>query len=192
MNFSKRTLDCLSDVLLIEPRRFVDSRGHFFEAWSQSAFAALGLELDFVQDNVSLSTFSGTLRGLHFQTPPHEQAKLVTVVRGAVYDVVVDVRPNSPTRGQWAGVSLTADKGEMLFVPRGFAHGFVTLVDETVVSYKVDAPYAVDCEAGIRWNDPTLNISWPIKTNVTLSDKDACLPLYDEPLNARSAHRAMG
>lgn len=180
MNFTAQELEKGSDVLLVRPKRFVDGRGYFMETWSKTAFVEIGIAADFVQDNQSLSTARGTLRGLHFQRAPFEQAKLVRVLRGAIYDVVVDIRPNSRNHGRWYGVALSADEGEQLFVPHGFAHGFVTLSSDTVVSYKVDAPYSRECEAGIKWNDPELNVRWPvIYDEVILSDKDALLPLFN-------------
>jgi dTDP-4-dehydrorhamnose 3,5-epimerase len=170
-----------SDVLVLEPTRFADARGYFVEVWSRDDFAALGIHADFVQDNESLSLRKGTVRGLHFQRPPAEQAKLVRVLRGAIHDVVVDIRPKSSTFGKWFGVTLRADQPTELFVPRGYAHGFVTLTEDTIVSYKVDGPYARDCEGGIRWNDRTLAIDWPVKSDeVVISEKDAILPAFEE------------
>lgn len=180
MNFTAQELEEGSGVLLVRSKRFVDSRGHFMEVWSKAEYAEIGINADFVQDNQSLSTARGTLRGLHFQRAPFEQAKLVRVLKGAIYDVVVDIRPNSPKYGCWIGTALSADEGEQLYIPRGFAHGFVTLSSDTIVSYKVDAPYARESEAGIRWNDPELNVRWPlIYSEIILSEKDALLPLFN-------------
>ena len=179
MNFTAQELEKGSGVLLVRSKRFVDSRGHFLEVWSKAAYSQIGINADFVQDNQSLSTARGTLRGLHFQRAPFEQAKLIRVLKGAIYDVVVDIRPNSPNYGRWIGTALSADEGEQLFIPRGYAHGFLTLSSETIVSYKVDAPYSRESEAGIRWNDPELNVRWPlIYSEIVLSEKDVLLPLF--------------
>jgi dTDP-4-dehydrorhamnose 3,5-epimerase len=183
-NFSGEKLP-LDGVVLVKPRKFADSRGFFMETFKAPDFAALGIDATFVQDNHSLSTRRGTIRGLHFQTPPRAQGKLVRVIRGSVYDVAIDLRRASPTYGQWCGATLTASGGEQLFVPRGFAHGFCTLEDDTEVIYKVDDIYAPDCDAGLFWGDPTLAIGWPIKPEAILtSDKDARLPpfaAFDSP-----------
>ena len=181
MNFSVEALEAGSDVLLVRPTKFVDRRGYFMETWSKAAFAEIGIPTDFVQDNESLSAMRGTVRGLHYQRAPAEQAKLVRVLRGAIFDVVVDIRPASRTFGKWLGVTLSSDEGNHLYVPGGYAHGFVTLTNETVVTYKVDAPYSRECEGGIRWNDPELGIRWPSTGNeVILSERDAILPLFRE------------
>jgi dTDP-4-dehydrorhamnose 3,5-epimerase len=162
----------LKDAWLIKPQVFQDARGFFLESYSKRKFAEQGIEADFVQDNHSLSTRAGVLRGLHFQTPPHTQAKLVRVTRGKVYDVIVDLRKNSETYEAWQGFELSAENFRMLFVPRGFAHGFLTLEDNTEFEYKCDNFYEPAAESGIIWNDPTLNINWPIE-NPVLSEKDA-------------------
>src|SRR5262249_36022010 len=139
-----------------------------------------GVSAKFVQDNQSLSARPGTVRGLHFQAPPYAQAKLVRVLQGAVFDVAVDLRIGSTSYGKWCGINLTAAKPEQLYIPAGFAHGFLTLEPDTVVAYKVDAPYAPRCDFGIRWNDPAIGIDWPVDpTDAILSDKDAALPLLD-------------
>lgn len=180
MNFAAERLK-FDDVLLIRPRRFDDARGYFMETWSLDAFRKLGIEADFVQDNQSLSERPGTVRGLHFQTPPWAQAKLVRVLQGSVFDVVVDLRVGSPDYGKWCGVTLSAARPEQLYVPGGFAHGFVTLESNTVVAYRVNAPYAPECDGGIRWNDPALAIEWPFDmAAAVLSAKDAMLPLLSE------------
>jgi len=166
----------LPDLLLITPKRHGDARGWFSETWSRRAFEAAGLDVDFVQDNQAFSARKGTIRGLHFQTAPHAQAKLVRVLRGAIFDVAVDVRPGSPTYGQWAAATLTAELGEQLFVPRGFAHGYCTLTDDTELFYKVDGLYAPQTEGGVLWNDPDLAIAWPLDGEPMLSDKDRVLP----------------
>ena len=166
-------------VQLIEPRRLGDARGWFTEVYSERAFAARGIDCRFVQDNHSLSVPTWTLRGLHFQTPPHAQAKLVRCVRGRIFDVAVDVRDGSPTFGKWVGTELSADNGRQMFVPAGFAHGFLTLEPDCEVSYKVSDVYAPECDGGIRWDDPAIGIDWPLPAGVRpeLSPKDAALPL---------------
>jgi dTDP-4-dehydrorhamnose 3,5-epimerase len=172
----------LAEVLLITPKRHGDARGWFAETWSRAAFAGAGLETTFVQDNQAFNAKAGTVRGLHFQQAPHPQAKLVRVLKGAIYDVAVDVRPGSATFGQWVGAELTAEKGEQLFVPRGFAHGYCTLTDDCEIFYKVDGLYGPQTEGGVLWNDPDLGITWPIQGEAILSDKDKILPrLKDMP-----------
>ncbi|ABD89731.1 dTDP-4-dehydrorhamnose 3,5-epimerase [Rhodopseudomonas palustris] len=164
-------------VVVLTPKRFADDRGWFMETYSHPALQALGIELDFVQDNHSLSLHTGTLRGLHFQTPPHAQAKLVRCVRGRILDVAVDVRANSPTYGQYASAELSAADARQIFIPVGFAHGFVTLEPDTEVVYKVSDIYAPQCDGGIRWNDPTIAFPWNIEHGPFLSPKDEKLPL---------------
>jgi dTDP-4-dehydrorhamnose 3,5-epimerase len=169
----------LPGVLLLRPRYFHDPRGYFVESYNRRAAAEHGIALDFVQDNQSLSLRPGTLRALHFQVPPKPQAKLVRVLRGSVYDVAVDLRAGSPSYGHWMAQTLTAEGGEQLFIPHGFAHGFCTLEPNTEVAYKVDEYYAPECEQGIVWNDPTLAIDWPAASkNPVLSDKDRALGLF--------------
>jgi dTDP-4-dehydrorhamnose 3,5-epimerase len=171
----------IPDVLLIEPARFGDSRGFFSEVWSRRTLAQHGLEAEFVQDNHSLSREAGVVRGLHFQTPPAAQGKLVRVVRGAILDVAVDIREGSPTFGRHVAAVLSAENWRQLWVPRGFAHGFATLEPDTEVIYKVDAYYDRAADAGILWNDPALGIEWPV-TEAVLSDKDRAAPrLADIP-----------
>ena len=166
----------LAEVLLITPKRHGDARGWFAETWSRAALAEAGVVADFVQDNQAYNAKAGTLRGLHFQQAPHPQAKLVRVLKGAIYDVAVDVRTGSPTYGRWVGAELTAERGDQLFVPRGFAHGYVTLTDDCELFYKVDGLYAPQTEGGVIWNDPDLAIDWPLKGEPILSDKDKLLP----------------
>jgi dTDP-4-dehydrorhamnose 3,5-epimerase len=179
-NFSARPLR-IADVLLITGRRFGDPRGYFMETYSRRDYAPLGIDCNFVQDNCSLSELRGTVRGLHFQYPPEPQAKLVSVLKGAIFDVAVDLRQGSPTFGCWCGAKLIAESSDQIFVPRGFAHGFCTLEPNTEVFYKVDGHYAPNCEAGITWNDPGLSIHWPIAPeDVVLSQKDAKLPRLAE------------
>ena len=162
----------LEGLLILTPRRFGDARGFFSESWNAQTMADAGIDLAFVQDNHSLSAQAGTLRGLHFQTPPMAQGKLVRCGRGALFDVAVDIRSGSPTYGQWFGVELSAENGRQLLVPIGFAHGFVTLNDDTEICYKCTAPYAPECDAGIAWNDPAIGVEWGVSDPV-LSDKDA-------------------
>lgn len=167
----------LPGVLLLTPPRFGDARGWFSETFNAPKWRAAGVGVDFVQDNQSFSAAKGTLRGLHFQAPPHAQDKLVRCTRGRIWDVAVDFRTGSPTFGKWTAAELTADKGEQIFVPAGFLHGFVTLETDCEVSYKVSDVYAPDCDGGIIWNDPDINIDWPVaEGDVMLSDKDANLP----------------
>ncbi|HCP08732.1 MAG TPA: dTDP-4-dehydrorhamnose 3,5-epimerase [Candidatus Moranbacteria bacterium] len=161
----------LKGAYLIIPQVFQDERGFFLENYSKKKFQEAGIEADFVQDNHSLSVMKGVLRGLHFQNPEDVQAKLVRVTKGAVYDVIVDLRKDSPTFGKWEGFELSAKNFDMLFVPRGFAHGFVTLEDYTEFEYKCDNFYNPKNESGIIWNDPDLDINWPIE-NPILSEKD--------------------
>lgn len=162
----------IPDVRLITPRRFGDDRGWFTETWSRRT-----LDIGFCQDNMSLSAEVGTIRGLHFQKPPHAQAKLVMVLQGRILDVAVDIRRASPTFGQHVAVELSAAAGNQLFIPRGFAHGFCTLEPGTQVMYKVDDFYAPETDAGIFWADPDLAINWPVRVDQAhLSPKDLGLP----------------
>jgi dTDP-4-dehydrorhamnose 3,5-epimerase len=168
-------------VILVSTKRFSDDRGWFSETYNASAFARRGVDVTFVQDNQSLSRPAGTIRGLHFQTPPHGQGKLVRCVRGAILDVAVDVRQGSPTFGHAVEAELSADNGKQLYIPIGFAHGFVTLEPDTEVIYKVTDYYAPDCDGGIRWNDPDIGLAWPLPTTgPVLSPKDETLPFLAE------------
>jgi dTDP-4-dehydrorhamnose 3,5-epimerase len=167
----------ITDVLLLVPKRFADARGFFEETWNRKSFAEAGIDTDFVQDNFSLSRPTGTIRGLHFQRAPAAQAKLVRVLKGAILDVAVDLRRGSPSFGRHVSARLTADGGEQILVPVGFAHGFCTLVPDTEVAYKVSDYYAPDCEGGIAWDDPALAIAWPLQQHeAVVSDKDRRLP----------------
>ena len=167
----------ISDVLLIEPKRFGDHRGYFAETFKASALKDAGVELNWVQDNESLSATAGTVRGLHFQTPPSAQDKLVRCVQGSLLDVAVDIRVGSPTYGQHVSAVLSAENGHQLLVPAGFAHGFATLLPDTLVQYKVTNPYAPDCDAGIAWDDPALGIDWQVAAGqAVLSEKDTKHP----------------
>ena len=166
-----------SPVKLIAPRRLADDRGWFSETYSEQGWAQLGVDCRFVQDNHSLSRAAGTIRGIHFQTPPHAQAKLVRCVRGRIMDYAVDLRKGSPTYGQHVAAELTADNGHQLFVPIGFGHAFVTLEPDTEVVYKVSDVYAPQCDGGILWRCPTIGIDWPLPPGgPTLSGKDMLLP----------------
>lgn len=169
----------LKGAYLIKPKVFRDERGFFLESWNEKTFAAQGIDAKFVQDNHSLSLKKGVLRGLHFQLPPNDQAKLVRVTRGKVYDVIVDLRKNSPTFGKWEGFEISAENFEMLFIPCGFAHAYCTLSDNTEFIYKVDNFYAPESDSGIIWNDPDLEINWPIK-NPILSEKDKQLQKFKD------------
>lgn len=168
----------IPDVVLVVPRRFGDARGHFSETYNLKRLAEIGIDRPFVQDNQSLSRTKGTLRGLHCQVAPHAQGKLVRVVRGAVWDVAVDIRNGSPSYGRWVAATLTEAEGEQLWIPDGFLHGFVTLVPDTEIFYKVTADYSPSDERGIVWNDPTLNIPWPVESAPVLSEKDKLLPNF--------------
>lgn len=169
----------LDGVKIIEPKVFKDNRGFFMESFNFKKFAELGLEFDFIQDNHSLSVDKDVIRGLHYQLNPMAQTKLVRVITGAIYDVAVDIRKDSPTFGKWVGVTLSEDNHRMLVVPKGFAHGFCTLKENTHVQYKVDDYYSAENDKGILWNDPALAIEWPTSTP-TLSEKDAKQPLLND------------
>lgn len=171
----------LRGVLILEPRRFGDARGWFTETWNAATLAAAGLDLTFVQDNHSFSAPRHTLRGLHYQRPPHAQDKLVRCSRGAVRDVAVDIRRGSPTFGNWVGVELSADNGRQLLVPRGFLHGFLTLTPDAEVQYKCTDFYAPDCDGAVAWDDPAIGIDWGLDGAApVLSAKDAVAPRLAE------------
>jgi dTDP-4-dehydrorhamnose 3,5-epimerase len=165
-------------LILVEPVRHGDARGFFSEVFHRQRFAEAGIPTEFVQDNHSLSREKGVVRGLHFQLPPHAQGKLVRVTRGAVLDVAVDLRQGSPSHGRHEAVVLSAENWLQLWIPAGFAHGFVTLEPETEILYKVDAPYNRDADRALRWNDPVLDIDWGVaESDAILSDKDRAAPL---------------
>lgn len=168
----------LDGIVEIKPRKFGDARGFFAETYSRSAFAAAGIGQDWLQDNQSYSAPEGVLRGLHFQVSPFAQDKLIRVLKGSIFDVAVDLRRGSATYGKWVGCELSAASFNQLLVPRGFAHGFLTLEPDTEVFYKVSAPYAPQCDRGIAWNDPAIGIAWPLAAGKQpiLSDKDAKAP----------------
>ena len=165
-------------VRLFQPRRCGDARGWFVETYSARAFARDGIDTIFVQDNQSLSRSAFTLRGIHFQTPPHGQDKLVRCLRGSIFDVAVDLRRGSPTFGKWVGTTLSADNGVQVLVPMGFGHAFLTLEPESEVAYKTSDFYAADCEGAIAWDDPAIGIAWPLPSGrqPELSPKDRKLP----------------
>lgn len=171
------TPSLLPDVKIIQPRKFEDERGFFVETYSRPALTEGGIDIEFIQDNQSLSVATGTLRGLHFQRAPFAQDKLVRVVRGRIWDVAVDLRRRSTTFGQWFGLELSAENQTQLLVPVGFAHGFLTLEPDTEVIYKVSAPYSRDHDLGVAWNDPDLAVAWPLlRADPVLSAKDHALP----------------
>ncbi|UBM63190.1 dTDP-4-dehydrorhamnose 3,5-epimerase [Candidatus Sulfidibacterium hydrothermale] len=169
----------IPDLYILKPKVFEDERGYFFESYNKETFLKLGIDQNFVQDNESKS-MKGVLRGLHFQKPPFTQGKLVRVMHGAVLDVAVDLRKKSPTYGQWASVILTHQNKWMYWVPPGFAHGFITLEDNTVFFYKCTNVYNKASEGSIRWNDPDLNIDWQLKEDPILSEKDKNAPFFRE------------
>lgn len=168
----------IPDLFIVKPVVFEDNRGYFFESYNKEKFLQKGIDQNFVQDNESKS-MKNVLRGLHFQAPPYAQGKLVRVMKGAVLDVAVDIRRNSSTYGQWASIELTESNKWMYWVPPGFAHGFVTLEDNTVFFYKCTNMYNKVSEGSIRWNDPDLNINWGIE-NPILSEKDQLAPLFKD------------
>ncbi len=171
-------------LLILTPQRFGDSRGFFSESWNRKRMQEAGLELDFVQDNHSLSMQVGTVRGLHFQSPPHAQDKLVRCGRGALYDVAVDARKGSPTYGHWFGVELSAQNGKQLLVPAGFLHGFATREPATEICYKCTDYYAPECDGAVRFDDPDLGIDWGLNGAPVLSEKDAAaqsFAAFDSP-----------
>ena len=171
----------LEGVLILEPKVFGDARGWFMETWSARKFEAAGLNFNFVQDNQSYSAQRGTLRGLHYQTAPFAQAKLVRCTRGKLLDVAVDIREGSETFAKWVAVELTAENKKQLLIPRGFAHGFLTLTDDVEIQYKADNFYAPTCDGNIRWDDAEIKIDWPFEPTI-LADKDAKAPTLRERL----------
>jgi dTDP-4-dehydrorhamnose 3,5-epimerase len=176
MKITKTKLD---GVVIVEPDVFGDNRGFFMESWNKKKMEEVGLYYDFVQDNHSKSTVKGTLRGIHFQKGDKAQAKLVRCVKGAVLDVAVDLRKNSPTFKQWIGVELSEENKKQLLIPRGFGHGFVTLTDDVEFLYKADNYYALEADAGIRWNDPDIGVDWCVE-NPILSEKDKNNPFLKD------------
>jgi len=175
----KRIETKLPGICIIEPVVHGDHRGYFMETYSTKAFADMGIEVVFVQDNQSFTAKKGTLRGIHFQNAPMAQAKLVRVTKGAVLDVAVDLRKGSPTYMQWSSVELSAENKRMMFIPRGFGHGFVTLTDDVEFCYKVDNLYSRECDRGIRFDDPAIGVDWGIAEPI-LSAKDMSSPLLED------------
>ena len=174
----KITETALPGLLILEPARFGDDRGFFSESWSRRRLSDAGIDIDFVQDNHSLSAAANTVRGLHFQRPPHAQAKLVRCGRGSLFDVAVDIRRGSPTYGRWAGVELSAQNGRQLLIPAGFLHGFATRQPDTEIIYKCSDYYAPDCEGAVRFDDPDLGIDWALTGPAILSPKDDDAPAF--------------
>jgi dTDP-4-dehydrorhamnose 3,5-epimerase len=184
----KVTATVLPDVLLIEPARFGDNRGFFSESWNKERMAEHGISVDFVQDNHSLSSAVGTVRGLHFQAPPNAKAKLVRCGRGVLFDVAVDIRKGSPTYGQWVGEELSFENGKQLFIPEGFAHGFITRTPDTEIIYKCNAYYAPESDGAILWD--SCGIDWGFNGTPELSAKDANAPSFtsfDSPFTWEAA-----
>ena len=180
----------IEGVLVLEPIAFTDHRGFFVESYSKKIFEQNGLHIDFLQDNHSLSTEAGTLRGLHYQLAPMAQTKLVRVLAGSIFDVAVDIRRDSATFGKWVGVTLSSDNKLQLLIPQGFAHGFMTLEPNTEVAYKVDHYYSKEHDRGIRYDDPEIGIVWP-ELKPILSDKDAVSPyLKDAPIDGKGTINA--
>jgi len=180
MSFIRTELDC---VLIYEPKVFPDGRGYFFESYNQNNFLELGLNYNFVQDNQSKSSY-GVLRGLHYQLEPYAQTKLVRVISGKIWDVIVDIRKNSPTYKKWIGMELSEDNFRQVVIPKGFAHGFIVLSDEAVISYKCDNFYNKQSEGGVRFDDPELHIDWKLPSkDILLSDKDMKNPFLKDAKN---------
>lgn len=175
MNFTETKI---GGVFILDPKRFEDERGFVAPAFSSREFEARGMAAQFVETNISYSLKRGTIRGMHFQAAPHGQAKLVRCTRGRVYDVAVDIRPDSPTRGQWVGVELTAENRRMIYIPGDCAHGFLTLDDDAEVFYMVSSPYVAEGGRGYRWNDPAFRIAWPEAGELTIHDRDRTYPDY--------------
>lgn len=170
----------LDGVKILTPARFGDNRGFFSESWNKTRMDDAGLHYDFVQDNHSVSAAVGTLRGLHMQTPPEAQAKLVRCGQGCLFDVAVDIRKNSPTYGKWVGVELSAENGKQLLIPAGFLHGFVTREPNTEIIYKCSAYYSPDCDRSVRFDDPDIGIDWGMVVDPVLSEKDTKAPFLKD------------
>src|SRR5262245_50802615 len=169
----------LKGPVIIEPEIIEDERGFFARSWSPEDFAEQGLNPNLLQCNISFNKLRGTVRGMHFQVSPHQEAKVVRCTKGAMYDVALDLRPDSPTRFAWVAVELTAANHRMFYIPEGFAHGYQTLEDATEVFYQISETYHPESARGLRWNDPTLGINWPIPVSV-ISDRDKQFPLLSE------------
>jgi dTDP-4-dehydrorhamnose 3,5-epimerase len=168
----------LKGAFVVEIDKLADDRGFFGRSWCRKEFEAQGLTARMLQANVSFNRKKGTLRGMHYQIAPYQESKLIRCTRGAIYDVIIDLRPESPTYKQWAGVELTANNFTLFFVPEDFAHGFITLMDNTEITYQVSQFYSPGSEKGIRYNDPRFNIQWPLEVSV-ISDKDSNWPDFD-------------
>jgi dTDP-4-dehydrorhamnose 3,5-epimerase len=168
----------LSGVFIIEPELIGDERGFFACAWIASEFEQHGLNVNFRQSNIAFNALRGTIRGMHFQRHPYEEAKLTRCTRGKIYDVAIDLRPDSPTRYRWVGAELTSDNHRMLYVPEGFAHGYQTFTDDAEMFYQVSEYYHPECAEGVRWNDPAFDIRWPLPVSV-ITERDANYPLLD-------------
>lgn len=179
MKFDFRSCD-IAGPLIVTTKRFEDSRGFFSEVYNAAEFAAAGISVNFVQDNHSLSAERGTVRGLHFQAPPRAQDKLIRVCRGCILDVIVDIRKGSPTYGRCISAELSAENWTQIFVPKGFAHGYCTLEDNTEVLYKTSDLWVPELDGGLRWNDPDLAIAWPNFAGSVVSPRDSKLPLFAE------------
>lgn len=174
----------LPGVVILTPRRFGDDRGFFAETWNRKTMERLGITTEFVQDNHSVSAEVNTVRGLHFQSPPHAQAKLVRCGKGVLFDVAVDIRKGSPTYGKWVGIELSAENGRQLLVPTGFLHGFATRAPDTEICYKCSDYYAPECDGAVRFDDPGIGIDWGLSGEAVLSGKDAAAPVlsdFDSP-----------
>jgi len=169
----------LKGAFIIEPEKREDERGFFARIWDRQEFEARGLDSNLVQCSISFNKKQATLRGMHYQTAPHEEAKLVRCIRGAIYDVIIDLRPGSPTFKRWVAAELTANNMRMLYMPKGFAHGFQTLQDDTEVLYQISEFYAPESAQGVRWNDPTFGIQWPPAAERVISARDRQLPDFD-------------
>jgi dTDP-4-dehydrorhamnose 3,5-epimerase len=185
------TETALKGAFTVEIQKIEDPRGFFARLWCKKEFQAHGLKANWVQANIALSEKRGTLRGLHYQIAPFEEAKLIQCIRGAIFDVIVDLRPDSPTYLRWHGVELTADNHKMIYVPEGFAHGYQTLTDDTVVTYPVSQFYTPGSEGGIRWNDPAFGIAWPITDDLILSEKDKHWPDFVPQQNNRETQKIL-
>ena len=187
MSVRFRSLE-IPEIKVVQPGKFADERGFFVETYNRRHFAEAGIDIEFVQDNQSFSKAAGTIRGLHLQTEPVAQAKLVRVLRGRIWDVAVDVRPGSPGFGKWVAAEISAEAANQIYIPTGFAHGFCTLEPDTEVSYKVSNFYSREHEVAVRWNDPALRIAWPVKDGeATLSDKDRAAPLFEDVFGKKPA-----
>lgn len=170
----------IKGAFVVDIQKLEDERGFFARVWCEREFKKHGLGTRMVQANTSVNKKRGTLRGLHYQVAPYEEAKLVRCIRGVIFDVIIDLRPDSGTYREWLGVELTADNRRMLYVPEGFAHGYQTLVDDTEVFYQVSQFYSPDSERGVRWDDPTFGVEWPVTDSMLVSSKDRNWPDYPE------------